>query len=72
MKPLVYYCRWHQARLFLRGRDENAVWGELAYEDESRQPFYFHLKTWRLTLGDGPAAETMQLDEMGVAQNEKR
>ncbi len=71
MKPLVYYCRWHQARLFLHGRDENAVWGELGFAGETRQPFRFHLKTWQLTLGDDSAAETVQLDEMGVVQGEK-
>ena len=72
MKSLVYYCRWHQARLFLHGRDENAVWGELAHADETRQSFHFQLKTWQLTLGAGPTAEVVQLDEMGVAQDEKR
>lgn len=72
MKPLVYYCRWHQAHLFLRGRDENAVWGELAYADETRQSFHFQLKTWQLTLGVGAEATTVQLDEMGVVQEEKR
>lgn len=66
MKPLVYYCRWHQARLFLRGRDEDAVWGEMAFADDVRQPFRFGLKTGQLTLGDGPAAKTVWLDEMGV------
>lgn len=72
MKPLVYYCRWHQARLRLRGRDENAVWGELAYADESRQRFHFQLKTRHLTLGVGAEATTVRLDEMGVVQEEKR
>lgn len=65
MKPLVMYCRWHNARLRLFGRSETAVWGELAYEDHS-EPFKFQLKEWELHLGEGDDARILQLDEMGV------
>jgi hypothetical protein len=70
MKPLVYYCRWQQARLRLRGRDETAVWGQLvlrAKEGEKLQNFYFNLETWQLTLDGNEGKKVIQLDEMGVA-----
>ena len=74
MKPLVYYCRWHEASLRLRGRDETAVWGHLVYkantDDEWQQEFRFELKTWRLSLQTKDGEETIQLDEMGVVQSE--
>jgi hypothetical protein len=65
MKPLVLYCRWHEAKLRLHGRDETAVWGELVFAEESR-PFHFKLQSWELTIGTGPTARHIQLDEMGV------
>lgn len=71
MKPLVYYCRWHEASLRLRGRDETAVWGHLVYkantDQESMQEFRFDLKTWRLTLQTAKGDQVVQLDEMGTA-----
>ena len=72
MKALVYYCRWQEASLRLRGRDETAVWGHFVYKadtpDESMQEFRFELKTWRLTLQKPEGEEIIQLDEMGIAQ----
>lgn len=65
MKPLVLWCRWHDAVLRLRGRDNTAVWGELAFPDESKR-FHFHLQTRQLTIGTEPDQQTLQLDEMGV------
>jgi hypothetical protein len=67
MKPLVMYCRWQRARLYLRGRDAEAVWGELGYEDGARRRFNYDLASRRLALGQGKNAERWQLDEMGVA-----
>lgn len=74
MKPLVMYCRWHDASLRLRGREETAVWGHLVTTDddqnETLQPFHFNLKTWQLTLQhDNAEDELIQLDEMGVVLN---
>lgn len=69
MKPLVYYCRWHDATLRLRGRDETAVWGHLIYtvnEGETAQAFHFDLKTWQLKLEEAAGTKVIQLDEMGV------
>lgn len=70
MKPLVYYCRWQEAKLRLRGRDESAVWGQLVFTDadgrETTQEFHFNLETWQLTLEDETGKRTLQLDEMGV------
>ena len=70
MKPLVYYCRWHDASLRLRGRDETAVWGQLVYKKlsdaEETQNFHFNLQTWELTLEEGGEEQIIQLDEMGV------
>jgi len=72
MKPLVYYCRWQEASLRLRGRDDTAVWGHLVYnaktEQEELQEFRFELKTWQLTLQTPDGEETVQLDEMGTVQ----
>lgn len=68
MRPLVYYCRWHQARLLLRGRNEQAVWGELIYPNDQKEYFYFQLKTKLLQLGEGETLRHIQLDEMGVEQ----
>ncbi len=71
MKPLVYYCRWHNATLRLRGRDETAVWGQLVYETnepETTRSFRFNLKTWELSLEDASGTTVIQLDEMGVAK----
>jgi hypothetical protein len=65
MKALVYWCRWHEAKLRLRGRDETAVWGELLFATESR-PFHFKLQTRELTVGSGTTARHIHLDEMGV------
>ena len=69
MKPLVYYCRWHDAALRLRGRGETAVWGHLVFTtdgEESTQTFHFNIQTRQLTLGEGAESKIMQLDEMGV------
>lgn len=65
MKPLVYWCRWHDARLRLGGRDETAVWGEIVLPDGLQQ-FHFDLRQWVLTLGTGDTARQIQLDEMGI------
>ncbi|GJM42986.1 MAG: hypothetical protein DHS20C20_32680 [Ardenticatenaceae bacterium] len=74
MKPLVYYCRWHEASLRLRGRDETAVWGHLVYkadtEEEWMQEFRYGLKNWQITLKTESGEETLQLDEMGTVQSE--
>jgi hypothetical protein len=72
MKPLVYYCRWHDAKLRLRGRNETTVWGQLVFmesESERTQNFNFDLNTWQLTLENGEKPSTIQLDEMGVIQS---
>ncbi len=69
MKPLVYYCRWQEATLRLRGRDDTAVWGHLVYaNDETKddQAFRFELKTQRLTLEEAAGEKVIQLDEMGI------
>jgi hypothetical protein len=59
------YCRWQSATLRLFGRDETAVWGELAYQDHSER-FRFQLKESVLHLGEGNESKTLKLDEMGV------
>jgi hypothetical protein len=62
MKPLVYWCRWHEAKLKLQGRSATAVWGYLEFGDGRSESFQFDLQQWTLTV-DGRA---IQLDEMGV------
>lgn len=74
MKPLVFYCRWHDAALRLRGRDETAVWGHLVYqantEQEWLQAFRFDLQSWQLTLEEPSGKKVIQLDEMGTVLEE--
>lgn len=65
MKPLVLWCRWHEARLRLHGRSDTEVWGELVFAQKT-EPFRFDLEAWVLTVGEGEAQERLQLDEMGV------
>ena len=67
MKALVYWCRWHEATLRLRGRDPQSVWGELAFADHD-EPFHFYLQTGVLIRGTGEQAYQIRLDEMGVEQ----
>jgi hypothetical protein len=69
MKPLVLWCRWHQARLRLRGRDEEAVWGELAFADRTER-FRYELSAQHLTVGEGDGARRVRLDEMGVERKQ--
>lgn len=68
MKPLVYYCRWHTAKLRLYGRDDRFVWGDLVMlaEGDRLEPFRYNMQTWELTLGEGESETRMRLDEMGV------
>lgn len=70
MQPLVYYCRWHGAKLRLRGRDPVSVWGELVYEAgtaaEQTQRFSFILDEQQLTLEVDGEEQRLLLDEMGV------
>lgn len=65
MKPLVLWCRWHDARLRIHGRSAEVVWGELALPGRV-VPFHFRLPTAELTLREGEMARTIRLDEMGV------
>jgi hypothetical protein len=66
MKPLVYWCRWHEAKLKLQGRGAAAVWGYLEFSDGRAEPFHFHLQSWLLILNPDDAPRQIQLDEMGV------
>lgn len=63
-KPLIYWCRWHDATLRLRGRDATHVWGEFVYNDDGEvESFRYDTTTWQLVRGDN---DPVQLDEMGV------
>lgn len=70
MKPLVLWCRWHDASLRLHGRDEEFLWGELAFPEET-QPFRYNRNTQKLTVGQGGDARQVLLDEMGVELEEE-
>lgn len=73
MGPLVYYCRWRDAKLRLRGREEPFVWGELAFSDAGGQrsePFRFNTVTWELFLQRASGWARLQLDELGVVEAE--
>lgn len=68
MKPLVYWCRWNEAKLVLHGRDKTAVWGYLKYwkDDDRLEKFRFLLVERVLTIGEDDAIKTIYLDEMGT------
>ncbi len=70
MKPLVNYCRWQRAKLRLRGRDDEVVWGELVFRastpEEEVTRFSYELATRRLTLEEADGPRTELLDDMGV------
>lgn len=71
MGPLVYYCRWHNAKLRLRGRDGQVVRGELIFLEsgqEKAQPFRFDQRTWELWVVDNGVERYLQLDELGVVK----
>ncbi len=70
MKPLVLWCRWHDASLRLHGRDEGFLWGELAFPDETK-PFRYNRETQELTIGRDEDARRVLLDEMGVEIEEE-
>lgn len=69
MKPLVYYCRWQKASLRLRGRDQEAVWGQLVFntagQEESRE-FRFLLESAELFVQEEEGERHYRLDEMGI------
>jgi len=69
MKPLVFWCRWHDATLRLHGRDEDFLWGELVFPEHTER-FRFHRQTWELSMGEGEEIRTLKLDEMGVEVEE--
>jgi hypothetical protein len=70
MKPLVYYCRWQRASLRLRGRDADAVWGQLVQSTpegrEKISDFRYRLETSELILDDGEKEIYYHLDEKGI------
>ena len=75
MGPLVYYCRWREAKLRLRGREEPFVWGELAFshtasESAHTEPFRFNTVTGELFLQRADGWARLQLDELGVVEAE--
>lgn len=70
MKPLVLWCRWHDATLRLHGRDEDFLWGELTFPEET-QSFRYNQDTRELTIGRDEDARHVQLDEMGVEIEEE-
>jgi len=71
MGPLVYYCRWREAKLRLGGREAPFVWGELAFSNgDYTEPFRFNTLTWELFLQRAEGQVRLQLDELGVVAAE--
>lgn len=69
MGPLVYYCRWQNAKLRLMGRKGQLVWGELVFLEtagEIAKPFRFDQKSWELWFVEDGIERHFQLDELGV------
>ena len=61
-RPLVPLAR---RAVRLQGRDCEAVWGELAFNDRTER-FRYELGARRLTIGAGEGQRAVQLDDMGV------
>lgn len=74
MGPLVYYCRWREAKLRLRGRAEPFVWGELAFNDpdngDHTEQFQFDTVTLELFVQRADGWARLQLDVLGVVESE--
>ncbi|MFO7662968.1 MAG: hypothetical protein R6X18_10295 [Chloroflexota bacterium] len=69
MGPLVYYCRWRNAKLRLRGRDDQFIRGELIFIKDDReraQAFRYDHQTWELWVLEEEGEVRYQLDELGV------
>ncbi len=71
MKPLVYYCRWQRVALRLRGRDSEAVWGQLVSKSadarEEVSDFRYLLNSAELSVIDEQGEERhYRLDEKGI------
>ncbi len=70
MKPLVYYCRWQGASLRLRGRDPEAVWGQLIFKvadgQEESHEFRYVIDNSELIVRENMEEHHYWLDEMGV------
>ncbi len=71
MKPLVLWCRWHEAKLRLHGRNADEVWGELVFSNRAT-PFRYQLHARILTIDAGAAQKSIPLDEMGVEIADRR
>lgn len=67
-KPLVLWCRWNNAALRLRGKDDRTLVGELAFDDGDVEPFTFDMHTWTLTRTSDGREISEQLDEMGIVR----
>jgi hypothetical protein len=65
-RPLIYWCRWHSALLQIRGKDGEALEGELLYPDGRLERFRFHPRTWQLTRQTEAGEISVTLDEMGT------
>lgn len=65
-KPLILWCRWHNAVLRLRGKTEAELFGELAFPEGDAEPFSFNMLTWRLTRTSEGEERVAVLDEMGI------
>jgi hypothetical protein len=68
MGPLVYYCRWQNARLRLRGRDDRLFGASCIFHEEDNelsQPFRFDHKTWELWITEDGETRHLQLMNWG-------
>ena len=68
-KPLILWCRWNDASLRLRGKDNINLVGELVFDDDMVEPFTFNMHTWTLTRTSGSREIVQQVDEMGIVRD---
>ena len=68
-KPLINWCRWHDASLRFAGHDARFVWGELAFADGHSERYRFDMLEWVLVRSAENGEITEQLDEVGIKIN---
>ncbi len=67
-KPLIFWCRWNDGTLRIRGTDGDLLTGQIEFKyDKATVPFNYHPDTWILNVG----RRMIQLDEMGVEQSDE-
>ncbi|MCS6842926.1 MAG: hypothetical protein NZ528_01175 [Caldilineales bacterium] len=65
MKALAHWAIHHRLKIRIAGHSAEEVWGALVGPEGRVQPFRYHLRDRRLTVGEGDQARVLELDEYG-------